>query len=332
MVENILKDLNLISLFLVLFVTVGIIGICADYLVNNAVKLSEKSGLPKFIIGATIVSLGTTTPEMVVSALAVMHGNYGLSVGNAIGSIICDTGLILGIATIIGKVPLDKRLVNRQGLIQISVAFLLIIFALPWSNLSKVFEKGGHLPQVIGWFFLLLLGLYILFNIVISKKNIIKNTKKDNNSSYLYLFKIFFYITILALSSEILILSVKEISYKINIPQEIIAATLVAFGTSFPELVTSVAAVRKGYGEVAIGNIIGADILNILFVIGVSASLAKDGIYVSADIFKLLFPAMIAILLIFRMGIFFSKNYLHPFFGLLLILSYIFVSLLGYII
>lgn len=103
----------------------------ADLLVREAVTLSERSGIPKVVVGATVVSLGTTTPETAVSVMAAVRGQPELALGNAVGSIICDTGLILGLACLLRPLPLNRRIVNRLGWIQLSAGLGLVTASLP---------------------------------------------------------------------------------------------------------------------------------------------------------------------------------------------------------
>ena len=115
-----------------------------------------------------------------------------------------------------------------------------------------------------------------------------------------------------------------------NVPESIIAATLVAFGTSLPEFVTAVTAARRGHGELAVGNVIGADILNVLFVAGASAAVTGSGLEAPTHFFRLLFPLMLFILVVFRVGIFVSGDKLKRPFGIVLIGAYLFVTILSY--
>ena len=126
----------------------AILGKAADWLVGEAVVLSERSGLPKVIIGATVVSLGTTAPEAAVSVLAALQGNPEVALGNATGSIICDTGLILGIACLILPLKLPRQIVNRQGWLQFGAGILLVAACWPWDG-SNPFKTGGVLPQCV---------------------------------------------------------------------------------------------------------------------------------------------------------------------------------------
>lgn len=272
----------------------------ADWLVDNAVALSLQWGMPKMVIGATIVSLGTTLPEASVSTLAAVKGNAELALGNAIGSIIVDTALIIGIAAMLGTVPVDKRLIHRQGTVQFFATLLLTIVSLPF------FSPGseGRIYQWMGWIFVLLLVLYLCISFRWAKAAMNKEAQEESStvqkSLYVLLISLIAGIAVVVLSSKILIPAVEVFALKVGIPQSIIAATLVAFGTSVPELVTAITAVRKGHGELAAGNIIGADILNVLFVLGVAAAVTPVGIRVPVDFYYLQFPTMLLVLVIFR--------------------------------
>ncbi|PLX32078.1 MAG: sodium:calcium antiporter [Clostridiales bacterium] len=305
--EKLLHDLFIqwptIALFIAIAFSLVLLSKGADILVDEAVSLSIRWGIPKMIIGATIVSLGTTLPEATVSVMAAVKGNPDLALGNAIGSIIADTGLIIGISALIGRLPVDKSVVNRQGKIQLLAGFLLAIVALPiFSRTSQ-----GNISQITGGIFLLLLAAYILITIHWSRTahGAMDQLQEDGVPLSMVMLKLIIGVFLVIVSSQILISSVEITAVRIGIPQGIIAATLVAFGTSLPELITCVTAVRKGHGEIAIGNIVGADILNVLFVIGSSALVTKGGLDVPAVFYRLQIPAMLIILTAFR--IFTSK-------------------------
>lgn len=273
----------------------------ADMLVDSAVSLSLRWGIPKMVVGATIVSLGTTLPEASVSTLAAVKGNADLALGNAIGSIIADTGLIIGIAALIGSLPVDKKLIRRQGTIQILAALLLTIASLPFFSHGK----AGTIYQWMGWIFVLLLCgyMYLSFKWAKTADTVEADdaaTEQSEQSVFSLLLLLIIGICIVVISSKVLIPAVEAAALKAGIPQSIIAATLVAFGTSVPELVTAITAVRKGHGELAAGNIIGADILNVLFVVGVAAAVTPAGISVPVSFYYLQFPTMLIVLGLFR--------------------------------
>jgi len=314
-------------LLLVIGFAIAVLGKSADWLVEEAVSLSEKSGIPKVIIGATIVSLGTTVPETAVSVLAAIDGHADLALGNAVGSIICDTGLILGIACLIAPLQLPPGVVNRQGWIQLSAGILMVLFCVPWDHPASMFESGGVLPQWGGWLFLGLLALYISMSIRWSRgeKAIhLEEVEAPEGESFFWsILKLTFSIALVILSSHVLIPAVQVAAERLSIPQSIIAATLVAFGTSLPELVTAVTAARHGHGDLAVGNVVGADILNVLFVAGAAASVTPAGLPAEPHFFQILFPTMLAVLVVFRLGIFFSHETLKFRFGIVLLACYL---------
>ena len=299
--EFLMNSSILISL-LVLALSLYTLGKGADILVDNAVALSLRWGIPKMVLGATIVSLGTTLPEASVSTLAAVKGNADLALGNAIGSIIADTGLIIGIAALLGTVPVDKRLIHRQGTVQFSAALLLTVAALPFFSAGR----EGTIYQWMGWVFVALLIGYMYISFRWAKESAAGNENADDSLSeaekplFFQLLFLALGIAVVVLSSKILIPAVEVSAVKAGIPQSIIAATLVAFGTSVPELVTAITAVKKGHGELAAGNIIGADILNVLFVLGVAAAVTPAGIHVPIGFYYVQFPTMLLVLGIFR--------------------------------
>jgi len=308
----------------------------ADLLVEEAVTISIRWGLPRLLVGATVVSLGTTFPEAAVSVLAAIKGKPGLALGNAVGSIICDTGLILGIAALMAPLPLQKSIVNRQGWLQLGAGFLLVFSCLPYLSMGTLFNTGGNLPRVMGFVFLILLIAYLWLSV-----RWVKGTDADEseglhdaeagtNNTGVIAAKFIFAIVLVVGSSQVLIPTVQEMATRLGVPNSIIAATLVAFGTSLPELVTAVTAVRKGHGELAIGNVIGADILNVLFVAGASAAVTSGGLTAPGHFFRILFPAMLFILLVFRAGVYFSEGTLKRPFGAVLLGSYIVVTVISY--
>jgi len=289
------------------------------------------------VIGATIVSLGTTFPEAAVSVTAAVKGEPDLALGNAVGSIISDTGLILGLCALISLLPLNRAFVNRQGLIQVGSGFLLVVSCTPFLAVDAIFTDGGRLPQYMGFIFLILLAVYMVqsFRWVQNGKN--SDFKPDENilpkksKTNFVILKLSFASFLVVSSSQMLIPVVLETAVRLSVPSSIISATLVAFGTSLPELITALTAVRKGYGELAVGNVIGADILNVLFVAGAAASVTKGGIVAPVHFFELLFPAMLMVLLIFRIGIeFSSKDKLNRQFGMVLLTMYLLITYLSY--
>jgi cation:H+ antiporter len=335
--EHFFSELHWGLLGLVIAVSLVVLGKAADWLVDEAVALSEKSGIPKVVIGATVVSLGTTMPEAAVSVFAAIQGNPGLALGNAVGSIICDTGLILGLACVIAPLRLNRKIVNRQGWIQFIAGVVLVLASFPLSNASAVFETGGTLPQLAGFAFLAALAVYLWMSIRWARddsgEKVVEGHEGDvSASSAVVIAKLIGAVAIVVASARILIPAAAEAAKRMDVPDSIIAATLVAFGTSLPELITAVTAARRGHGDLAVGNIVGADILNVLFVAGAAAAVTPQGLTAGPHFFMVLFPFMVFILLVFRLGIIFSGDYLKRPFGFVLLGAYSIYMVISYLI
>ena len=335
--EHFFSGLHWSLLGLIIVLSLFVLGKAADKLVDEAVALSERSGIPKIVIGATIVSLGTTTPEAAVSVFAAIQGSPGLALGNAVGSVICDTGLILGVACLIAPLKLSRKICNRQGWIQLGAGVALVAACFPWLSPSTVFTAGGVLPQKIGFVFLAALAFYLWLSIrwarcEIDGPHLEEHEKDVATSTAVIVLKLIGAVALVVVSARILIPAVEEAATRLHVPESIIAATLVAFGTSLPELITAVTAARRSHGDLAVGNIIGADILNVLFVAGAAAAVTPNGLIASGHFFIVLFPVMLLILLVFRMGIIFSGEYLKRPFGFILLAVYGFYLFISYLV
>lgn len=329
LIDEFVKGLTSPVLFGLIAVCIGVLGKAADWLVREAVALSERWGVPKIVIGATIISLGTTTPEAAVSVLAALDGDPSLALGNAVGSIICDTGLILGLACLISPPPLPPNIVNRQGWLQLAAGFLLIAACMPWNDPASAIrpDGGGVLRQEMGFVFLGLLAAYMWVSARWARSEPehgeLEPLETDVRAPLaVILGKLILAVALVVLSSHVLIPAVGESALRVGVPQEVIAASLVAFGTSLPELVTAITASCRGHGDLAVGNIVGADILNVLFVSGAAAAVTPGGLQASHYFFTILFPAMAFILVMFRIGIFVARDRLPRAFGVILLLTY----------
>ncbi len=341
LVEQFVIQIPSAFLALIIVAAMAVLVRGADLLVHEAVILSHRSGIPKVVIGATVVSLGTTAPEAVVSVLAAIQGKPGLALGNAVGSIICDTGLILGLACLLAPLPLDRKIVNRQGWIQFLSGILLVLACIPWTGLSSMFTFGGNLPRFMGMIFLVLLALYMWKSIKWAGEGgfpvdpELADADLDQGSGPALtrvVGKLILGISLVVGASWLLIPSVSEAAVRLSVPESIIAATMVAFGTSLPELVTAMTATFKGHGELAVGNVIGADILNVLFVAGAAAAVTPGGLVADPSFFTLYFPSMLLVLFVFRIGIFTSGEHLKRGFGAIMLGTYIVVTVASYVV
>ncbi len=297
-------------------VLIGLIVVCifvlakgAGWMIDGAVSLARRTGLPKIVIGATIISLGTTTPEAFVSVMAAWMGNPGLSLGNGVGSIICDTGLIFGLTCLLAPVPVNRFILNRTGWVQVGAATLLVLISV--AALARM-PEGPTLQRWVGFSFLALLAGYLYLTYLWAKEGgaaASAGEKEDRTAGEPLgraLGSCLGGLFLVILAARFLVPCAAELAQRIHVPDDVIAATMVAFGTSLPELTTAVAAVRKGHPEITVGNIVGADVLNCFFVIGASA--AARPLRIPPDFFLFHFPAMLVILYSFRVFIAMNKD------------------------
>ena len=308
-----LEDLvtTLPSWGLLVLVAVSIVVLCksADWMIDGVVQLARRTGLPRIVIGATVVSLGTTTPEAFVSVTAAWEGNPGLALGNGVGSIICDTGLIFGLTVILAAVPVNRFILNRTGWIQVGAATLLVVVSL---GIRILMPGEPVLPRGVGIFFLILLAIYMYATYFWATKGTVTamEAKKEDSGPIMGLARSLLLLigglTLVAEAARVMVPCANELALRIGVPDDVIAATLVAFGTSLPELMTAIASVRRGHPEITVGNIVGADVLNSLFVIGAAA--AARPLAIEPNFYMLHFPAMLVILYSFRMFITMNKD------------------------
>jgi cation:H+ antiporter len=298
---------SILLLLVVIVACIALLSKGADWMVDGVVALARRTGLSKIVIGATIVSLGTTTPEAFVSVMAAWTGNPGLALGNGVGSIVADTGLILGLACVLAPIPVNRFILHRTGLVQIGVATLLVVI-----SVYALATMPGQpvLQRWVGFFFLVLLGGYLYLAYRWSRQGAAFNTEGENDSAILNAGTCWVMIVggliMVVAGARILVPAAAEIASRLGVPQDVIAATMVALGTSLPELMTALTSIRKGHPEITVGNIVGADVLNCLFVIGASAAVRP--LFIPTNFFTFHFPAMLIILYSFRVFIFMNRD------------------------
>jgi cation:H+ antiporter len=318
----------------------------ADWLVEGASGIALRLGLSKVIIGATIVSLGTTSPECAVSVLAAWTGRPGLALGNAVGSIIADTGLIFGTGCLMARLPVDRFILNRQGWVQFGSAALLAVVSYgTW----LIYGPEATLYRWVGILLLSLLAWYLWVSVRWGRQHRERSNHVRGETSEILekashvpawrLAAMFLVgLAMVVLFAHVLIGAVEELAVRWGVPQVVIASTIVALGTSLPELIIGITAIRKGHPELLIGNVIGADILNVLFVVGASAVAAPlpivDPMARPPEIFLLLhLPVMLLILGLFRVYIFSAvrRGAFRRWFGAPLLAIYVAYIVLNYL-
>ncbi len=250
---------------LVLFVGLALVCKGGDYFVDSSVEIARALGISRIVIGGTIVSIATTTPELTVSAMASWMGDSGIALGNAVGSAIANIGLIVGCVACITTVSVDPDDFRRRSYWMIASMVLVIIFT--WTR---------RLSPIFGAVLLLISLAYLCvdyWNIRQRKTNQIEVTVEAPETPHDLTKSIFLFlvgITMVILGSRMLVTSGVSIATALGIPSVIIGLSIVAVGTSLPELVTGITAARKGVPDLSIGNIVGANVLNLALIVGVS--------------------------------------------------------------
>ena len=235
-------------------------------LTKSSVDISLKLSIPKIIIGMTVVSFATSAPELIVSLNATLDGLPNFAIGNVLGSNIANIGLVLGIITIIYPITLKQRFYNTDfPLLMISTGlFYYIIYT------------GNQISRFEG-FILVIAIISILLYLFLFQRNNSNEFAEDLNNKDVSIYRSFLYIlfsgSLLWLGSETLIKSAVSVANKFEISERIISITMVAIGTSIPELAASIVASLKRQNDLSIGNLIGSNIFNLLVVIGITSSI-----------------------------------------------------------
>jgi cation:H+ antiporter len=292
--------------FIVSFV---VLSKCASLFVDGACGIAKELNLSRIMVGIVLVGMATTAPEFCVSVIASIRGQPEIALGNAVGSVICDDGIALALAAFLAPaaIMINCRILSAVGAFLLAIDFLAYFLA-----------RNGTIGRLEGAVLVLILCFYYIF--IIRRKgfrfvengpdNNTSTKKKDyplsEKSSQLKRPILLFMIGLagVVLSSYVIVEAAKNVALYFSVSKIVISATVVAIGTSLPEISTCIAAALKGEGQIAVGDIIGADILNILWIIG-AASVANP-ITVELKIMNFAFPFMILIvatmLLAMRIG------------------------------
>ena len=308
LLQGMVAGQSTVVLLVIIVICIVMLSLGADWMIDGVVDLAERTGLPKIVIGATLVSLGTTLPEAFVSVMAAYMGNPGLALGNGVGSIIADTGLIFGMTCLFAAVPVNRFILDRTGWVQVGAATLLVLISL---GALLVYDAQPKLDRWVGFLFLALLVAYLYITYVWSKQGgevltgdqVAEHELMSVGRSWLLILGGLF---LVLAGARVLVPGASEIAIRVGVPDDVIAATMVAFGTSLPELMTAISAVRKGHPEITVGNIVGADVLNVLFVIGAAA--AASPLLIPMNFYYFHFPAMLIILYSFRLFITMNRD------------------------
>lgn len=238
----------------------------ADFLVDGASSVAKKFHIPEIVIGLTIVSIGTSMPELFVSTTSALQGSADVSIGNIIGSNICNLLLILGLSAVISPVKFQKSTRN----IEIPMCFAITVVFMVLANLGNIISFADSIILLV-----LFVG-FLGYTLYVAKKGQAEAAEEEkeeqkNDSMLKNIFLIAIGIVGLKLGGDFTVNNAVVIAQTLGISEKVIGLTILAIGTSLPELVTSVVAAVKGNDDIAIGNIIGSNIFNMLMIIGVTA-------------------------------------------------------------
>ena len=299
-----------LSPYFMFFIGAILLYYSSELLVSNAILISERFNIPRVLIGGTIIALGTSLPEIVVSVLANLKGSSNIAVGNIIGSNIANIGLVFGVCILFKKIRLDKNNneinYNLIWLLLFTIIFFFII-------------KSSSIYSIHG---LILIALYIVSFLLMIKYFMINYdalSENHNSNNIVVFIKLIFGSILIYFGSNFFIDGAIGISNILGIYDLAIGMTIVAFGTSAPELIASLNALKKNENMLVIGNIIGSNIANIIFAAGISSLI--NTIYFRYEELFIYNYLMLFITIIFILIIYLLKN-IHKIYGLLFISVY----------
>lgn len=287
-----------------------------DLLTKSSIDISLKLSVPKIIIGMTVVSFATSAPELIVSLNATFDGLPSFAIGNVLGSNIANIGLVLGIITIIYPITLKHRFYFTDfPLLMISTAlFYFIIYT------------DNQISRTEG-FVLLISITVILFYLFIYQKKSISEFSEEIDNNKISIIKSFIYVlfsgSLLWLGSETLIKSAVSVANKFEISERVISITMVAIGTSIPELAASIVASLKKQNDLSIGNLIGSNIFNLLVVIGITSSIIPIGGIENSTLFNDMLWVILFSAIILPLAYFGKRNILTRKKGIILLILYL---------
>ena len=244
----------------------------ADFFVDGASKLAKRFNIPSFVIGLTICAFGTSAPELAVSVTASVSGANSLAIGNVLGSNFFNLMVVLGVCAVINPIPVSKNLLRRDYPVSIAAITLLSVFLMSDSDISR-FEALILFCCLVG---------YMTWTIVDTKKHPELADTQEEDTHEFVAWKCALYIVggcaAIVLGGDLVVESAKYLGGAIGMSEKLIGFTICAIGTSLPELVTSYTASKKGQNDMAMGNVIGSNIFNILCILGISGMISPISI------------------------------------------------------
>lgn len=308
--------------FLLVIVSFVLLVKGADFFVKGASSLAIKLGISAFVVGLTIVAMGTSTPEVFVNVSAVLKGSAELSIGNIVGSNIVNILLGLGLASIFAPLVIKKGTVWKEIPFSLMATVLILVLS------SDVFLEGKSENLISRIDGIVLLSFFVLFMLYTFSLNKIEKSDKDNGSEEIEsigLFLSFIYIlgglVALVFGGKIVVVNSVIIAQKLGITENLIGLTIIAVGTSLPEIVTSIIGARKKQFDLVIGGIIGSCIFNSLFILGLTATVGN--LNFNADNLQDALVLVFANILLFFFMFVGRRHILEKYQGAILILVYV---------
>ena len=288
----------------------------SSLLIDNSTLIARSLNISPIVIGLTVIAFGTSLPELVVSVIAILRGEGAIVLGNIVGSNIANILLVLGVIVTIK--PLDINFSSlKQGSIYLLIATSCLMIMI-WSQ---------ELSFIPGFILLILFGIYMISQFRSNKKNDYDSDISEIDFKFLYILYIILGSIILGYGSHLFINSSIQIASFFNVPKIVISVSLVAFGTSVPELVTSIVAVRKGEPNFVIGNILGSNIINIFLVLGSSLIISDIYVTILGIFYPSIFMLVSALILILLLLLTNKMNRMHGLLLFILYLIFIYLSL-----
>lgn len=314
--------MSVIVSFLIIIVSIILLMVSANNVVNGSSSIAKRFGVPSLVIGLTIVAFGTSAPELIVNLIAALRGTTDIALGNIIGSNIANILLILGITAVIHPLSVRSSTIWKE----IPFAFLAMILLLFISNDILINNATTNIvSRSDGLILLALFGIFLYSTVRTVKKKFIETTEIKEYPLYLSITVTFGGLIGLFLGGKWLVQNAIYLAQLWGVSEQLIGLTIVAIGTSIPEMITSIVAVKKGHIDIAMGNIIGSNIFNILWILGITATVTPIPVsyYSLTDIIIGSFLT----LLVFIFNFIGKKNTIERWQGIILIVLYI-----GYIV
>ena len=255
--------------YILLLVGFGLLIKGADIFVDGASAIAKKLGIPPVIVGLTIVSIGTSAPELAVSLISALEGSNDIAIGNVLGSNLFNSLMVLGVTAIVLPIVIVKKKVKSDFLINLFVTILLFIFTFD----SLFGSSTNRISRFDGLILVIICIAYMIFLVMKAKKtNMPEPTEEEKNINvFIKILLIIIGAVGIVCGGQLVVNSATKIATSLGMSEKLVGLTIVAMGTSLPELVTSVVAALKGENDIALGNVLGSNIFNMLLILGTSS-------------------------------------------------------------